>query len=410
MSMIRQTTRFRRFALPAALVMILILVSSTAYYRGATVDAALAPNIVASTITGAVDANNTGHEPFWNQITGMQIPLTATNDYGGATKSVTVKMANNGTHILVYATWGDPTSSRTKNDVVEQDAYPALFYANASFYYEDRIVIWWSLSQNPGPPPCMQKSAYGHGEGESLAGTGNLWHWKGARTDTLGGSYGKLKFASGPNKGQLITPPHSFAANEFINTTGHYQLGWDQYPTATAPGNFTVGFAENNIPYNTYVVYAHGVYDPVSHTYTWEAARSLHTTPALHMVQFNSGASYNFAVAIFDGGPIPIPAAVAHPAGWSYYGENEETKSISAWNTMAVGPAPVGGQSVTTVVGPTATSTLTNTATATVTSNVTTTVTNNELSTIAYVGAIGTLVVGLIAGIVAGSGRLARKG
>ena len=370
-------------------------VSAATYALGVPVAAALAPNILAQTITGAVDVNNTGHEAFWNQIPGDQIPLTASGDYGGNIKSVTVKMANNGTHILVQATLTDPTSSRTKNDVIEDPNYGGLFYANASFYYEDRIVFWWSLGQSPGPPPCMQKSVLGHGEGESLAGTGNLWHWKAARGDSLGASYGQLKYNSGPLKGQVITPPHSFANNEYINTTGHYQLGWDQYPTKTAPGNFTIGFGENNEPYNLFLVYAHGVYDPATHTYTWEAARSLHTTPALNNVQFTQGATYYFAVAAFDGGPVPIPAAVPHPAGWTQYGENEESKSISTWNTMALGPAASAG-ATTTVTAPAATVTQTQTTT--------TTAAQGESSTTfqtATAATLAAMIVGLIAGMVA---------
>lgn len=322
-----------------AVVMVLVLVSSAAYFQGVPVGAQLSANIVAPMVTGSVDIQNPGQEPFWNQIAATQIPLTSSNDFGGATKFVTVKMASNGTHIIVFATWSDPSESRVNHNVIEDESYPAIFYANSTFAYEDRIVFWWSLDQNPGPPPCMQKSDYGHGEGESLAGTGNLWHWKGGRTDSSGASYGKLKYGSGPNKGQPLIPPHSFADNEFINKTGHYQLGWDQYPTAASPGNFTVGDGENNIPYNTFLVAAHGAYDSSAHAYKWVTARALTTTPTLHTVQFASEKTYYFAVAVYDGGPIPIPSTVSHPAGWNSYGENEETKSISSWYTMALGSA-----------------------------------------------------------------------
>jgi hypothetical protein len=318
--------------------MILVLLSSAAYFQGIPVGAQLSANIVAPRITGSVDTQNPGQEAFWNQIAATQIPLTASNTYGGAIKFVTIKMANNGTHILVYATWSDPTESRTGHNSIEDPSYPALFYANSTYAYEDRIAFWWSLDQTPGPPPCMQKSAYGHGEGESLAGTGNIWHWKASRTDSLGTSYGKLKYGSGPNKGKPLIPAQSYADNEFINNTGHYQLGWDQYPVPAVPGNFTIGEGENNIPYNTFLIAAHGVYDSSNHVYRWVAARTLTTSPALHTVQFSSDKTYYFAVAVFDGGPIPIPTTVPHPADWTSYGENEETKSISSWYTMALGP------------------------------------------------------------------------
>ena len=334
--------------------MILVLLSSATYFQGVPVGAQLSANIVAPMITGSVNFQNPGQEAFWNQIAATQIPLTASNDFGGITKFVTVKMANNGTHLLVFASWSDPTESRVNHNVIEDEKYPALFYANSTYAYEDRIVLWWSLDQTPGPPPCMQKSDYGHGEGESLAGTGNLWHWKSGRTDSSGTSYGKLKYGSGPNKGKPLIPAYSYADNEFINRTGHYQLGWDQYPTAAVPGDFTIGEGENNIPYDTFVVAAHGAYDLSAQKYKWVAARTLTTAPTMRNVQFVSGKTYYLAVAAFDGGPIPIPSTVTHPAGWAYYGENEETKSISSWYTMALGSAATAtsvSQSVTTPGG-----------------------------------------------------------
>jgi hypothetical protein len=327
----------------AILIIVLTLFSSAAYFLQVPVGAQLSANMVATQVKGSIDMNTPGGEDFWSQVTGVQIPLTSSNSmgFGGNTKSVLVKMANNGTDILVYATWSDPTESRTGNNVVEDESFPGLMKANSTYYYEDRIVFWWSLDKSIGPPPCMQKSAYGHGEGESLAGIGNLWHWKAARTDSLGTIYGKLKYGSGPNFGKPLIPPHSFADNEFINTTGHYQLGWDQYPTPAVPGNFTIGNAENNKPYDTFLVSAHGAYDSSAHIWKWVAARKLTTTLTLHTQQFTPGNTYYFAVAVYDGGPIPIPQGVAHPAGWTMYGENEETKSISSWYTMALSSGAV---------------------------------------------------------------------
>jgi hypothetical protein len=321
------------------LVMVAATLSSAAFFLQVPVGAQLSANMPAPYVQGTIDLGNPGGEGFWSTLTGAVIPLTATNSYGGNTKSILVKMANNGTDILVYATWTDPTESRNAKSIIEDPAFPGLFKANSTYFYEDRIVFWWSLDQTVGPPPCMQKSAYGHGEGESLAGTGNLWHWKAARTDSLGTVYGKLKYGSGPDKGKALIPPHSYADNEFIDATGHYQLGWDQYPTASVPGNFTIGEGENNIPYNTFVVSAHGVYDSSAHTWKWVAARKLTTTPSLHVEQFAPGRVYYFAVAVYDGGPIPIPQTVASPPGLTMYGENGETKSISTWYTMALGAA-----------------------------------------------------------------------
>jgi hypothetical protein len=372
--------KIRRVILNSATLTVLglLLLSALAFYQGVPVFAQSSPNFVAQAVTGPINLNAPGGETFWAQINGVQVPLTSTNNYGGNVKSILVKFATNGTHILVFASWTDPTESRTKNSVIESDSYPGLFKANATFAYEDRIVFWWSLDQNPGSPPCMQKSPAGHGEGEALAGTGNLWHWKAARTDSLGTSYGKLKYGSGPFLGQPIAPAHSYSDNEFINVSGHYQLGFDQYPNS-----FSIGYDPNKIPYNTFVVSAHGVYNPASHTWSWVAARPLTITPGLHDIQFRANQNYYFSVGIWDGGPIPIPSTTTAPAGWTSFGENEETKSISTWYTMQLGaPTPT---------------TVTTTALVTTGSQA---AQGAPLATTALVS-LGTLVVGLLIGMVA---------
>src|SRR5271169_4399859 len=88
--------------------MVLILLSSGAYFQGVPVAAATAPDIVAPTVTGAINVQNPGSEAFWNQLTPIVVPLTATDNYGGGVASVSIKIATNGTHILMSATWSDP--------------------------------------------------------------------------------------------------------------------------------------------------------------------------------------------------------------------------------------------------------------------------------------------------------------
>jgi hypothetical protein len=358
------------------LIIVLLTLSTAAFFLQIPVGAQLSANLFASNVQGPINLSQPGAEAFWSQITGATIPLTSSNSYGGSTKSVLVKMANNGTDFLVYATWADPTESRLNRPMIEDENYGGLFYANQTYSYEDRIVFWWSLDSTPGPPPCMTDAAPGHGEGQSLAGTGNMWHWKSARTDDLGTQWGKLVYGSGPNKGLLMLYAHSYADNEFINTTGHFQLGYDQYPDS-----FTIGVDPNHAVYDTYEVSAHGTYDSSSHMWRWVAARKLTTRPSLFVQQFSPGKTYSFAVAVFDGGPIPIPQGVDHPSGWTMYGENGETKSISSWYTMALEQS--GAATSTTAIS---------TGTATVTTGI-----SFETAAIA---SFGMLIVGFIAGLV----------
>ncbi len=340
----RQLTRRKSIIVATGLVAMLMSLSALLYFQGVAFGAQLSPNFVANTVVGSINTGSPGHESFWSQITPVQVPLTATDDYGGNTQSVTLKMATNGTHLLVLATWSDPTQdNRSSGPTIEAPDNPGLFLANSTYHYQDRFVIWWSLNQNPGPPPCMTDAAPGKGAGASIVGSGNLWQWKAASTDSGGYTFGKGKYGAGtPNAGTVMPYPHSYASNELLNTTGHFTLGFD-----SARINSTVGYDSTHTAFQTYLIWAHGVYDRSAKTWTFVAARSLQTSPTQYTVQFQQDKTYYFALAVFDGGPIPIPAGVAHPANFTGMGNSDETKSISSWNTMALAPSSGGNETTT---------------------------------------------------------------
>jgi hypothetical protein len=395
----KKVSGFKLPAILAAIVMVLVLLSSVAYFQGVPVAAATAPDIVAPTVTGSINVQNPGSESFWSQLTPLQVPLTATNTYGGFIQSAAVKIASNGTHILMEVTYADPTMSNGRvgtAPTADQTKYPGLFFAN------------------PGPPPCMQVGTNQHGgqSPASLAGTGNVWRWTASSTDGNGTSFLTAKFGAGtgPLAGHLINYTHSFANDLLLNTTGFFTLGGGSSNT-----NSSVIYGPNHAAYSPFIVYDKGVYNYTAHTWTQVIARPLTTTPSLAIAQFAPGTTYHVAFAAFDGGAHPIPAGVPAPAGWTTMADDQMTKSISTWVTVQLSPNAAGATSTTasppSTVTSTVTNTVTNTATTTATttalstSTATTTVTNEVISTAAYVGAIAALVVGLIAGIVVASGR-----
>ena len=150
-------------------------------------------------VSGSINTANPGSESFWSQLTPLQVPLTATDDYGGAVPSVAVKIASNGTHILMEATYSDPSMSNSRvsgGPTANQTQYPGLFFANATVHGFDQFAVWWAMSQTPGPPPCMQVGTNQHGgkSPASLAGTGNVWRWTGVSTDSNGTSFATAKY------------------------------------------------------------------------------------------------------------------------------------------------------------------------------------------------------------------------
>jgi hypothetical protein len=420
--------------------MVLILLSSGAYFQGVPVAAATAPDIVAPTVTGAINVQNPGSEAFWNQLTPIVVPLTATDNYGGGVASVSIKIATNGTHILMSATWSDPVPAvnRLGTAPATPAAYPGLTFANATTHQFDQFAVWWSLQQTPGPPPCMDIGTNMHGgtSQAAIAGTGNVWRWTSSSTDSGGASWPTAKYGAGtPLATHLINYTHSFATDNFINQTGFYVLGY-----GSSSINSTVGTNSAKVPYQNQIVYAKGVYSNATKTWDIIAARPLVTSPSTDIAQFSYGQTYDFAVAAFMGGAHPIPAGVPAPAGWTEMADSGMTKSISTWVTLQLSPNAPGASTTTSSATPstvTSTATVTNTATttsvstatttATVTNTATTTsvstatttavsttvatttVTNSVISTAAYIGAIAALLVGLTAGIIVTYGRSRRN-
>jgi len=123
------------------------LLSSVAYFQGVPVNAATAPDIVAPTVSGSINVQNPGSESFWSQLTPLTVPLTATNSYGGAVPSASIKIATNGTHILFSATWADPVpaTNRLGTAPATPAGYPGLFFANSTIHGFDQFAVWWSL-------------------------------------------------------------------------------------------------------------------------------------------------------------------------------------------------------------------------------------------------------------------------
>jgi hypothetical protein len=394
--------------LAGGIIAVLALLSSAAFFQGVAVGAALAPDILAPTIAGAaINVAAPGTESFWSQLSPLQVPLTATDSYGGTIPTASVKIASNGTHILMEVTYSSShqdNSSVTTGAPLAPAADLGLFFANATIHRADQFVVWWAMTQNPGPPPCMQvpygTNEHGGTSPASLAGTGNVWRWTASSTDSGGATFNTAKYGAGtgPLATHLINYTHSFATDMLLNTTGFYSLG-----QSSSNINSTVLYAPGtHVVYSPYIVYEKGIYNNTAHSYTQVIARPLTTTPSTAIAQFAPGVVYNFALAAFSGGPNPIPAGVPTPAGWTSMADTDMTKSISTWVTVEFSGQAPGASAVTTV---TQTTSIISTTTATSVSTVTSPNGSNPSFQTATAATVVALVVGLIAGMIA-VGRL----
>jgi Ethylbenzene dehydrogenase len=413
----RQSNGFKTAAVSAAIALAFAILASTTYFSGVPVGAALAPSILAPTVSGSINTTNPGTEAFWSQLTPLDVPLTATTTYGGSIQTASVKMASNGTHLLMAVTYSDPTMSNARAGTAptaDQTKYPGLFFANATVHGFDQFAVWWAMSQTPGPPPCMQVGTNQHGgtSPAALAGTGNVWRWTASSTDSNGTSFKTAKYGAGtgPLATHLINYTHSFANDMLLNSTGFYLLG-----QGSSNVNSTVLYGPNHAAYSPYIVFDKGVYDYTAHTWTQIIARPMTTTPAAAIAQFAPGTVYNLALAAFDGGAHPIPAGVPAPAGWTSMADDQMTKSISTWVTVEFTGLAPGATTLTTITAPasTVTETQTTSVVSTTTSISTSVSTTTAVSTVATennsnpsfqtatVASLAAMVIGLIAGMVA---------
>jgi hypothetical protein len=74
-----------RFTVAFTIIIVFVsaLISSGAFYLQVPVGAQLSPNLMATKVDGPIDLSKPGRESFWSQISGAEIPLTSSNNYGG---------------------------------------------------------------------------------------------------------------------------------------------------------------------------------------------------------------------------------------------------------------------------------------------------------------------------------------
>ncbi len=262
--------------------------------------------------------------------------------------NVTLKVAYNSTHLMFLATYSDASNSNTKLGGASEDRFAILLADSSPMTY-----------------PCMNPTS----NGAVTSGTANMWHWKAARTDSAGQNFtfvvrrgvaynltaGEARFSStsyskggwGGNFSNVgigdlvyfngtaltnvsagnikVTPephPHTFATNEYLNTTARYHENFTEYNIYGLWDNDPFGHEGDN-------VWAKGNW--ASNQWTVEFARPLTTSDSFD-VQFAANDTFKVAVAAYDGGS----------------GDDEADKQTSAWITVALAIAGTSSTGTTT--------------------------------------------------------------
>lgn len=273
--------------LTMSVLTVMFLISVIATVLNTPIAAQSAADIVAKRVTETMVVDGLASESFWQNVSWVQFPLTASAAGGGNVASVKVKIVNNGEYLFVLFQWDDPTASNNK-----------------SLGSEDRLAVMVSIGDPEMTTPCMQSGT----NGAILAGEADHWHWKAARTDGGGANFTYVT-RGGATYGPM-PHPYSFAMDEYINTTSRNREGLSEYTEMNAtkyPFEATL---------HLYDIQAKGAH--FSSQWTLEMARKYTTEDPVRVdKQFTQGETFSFALAVYDGGE----------------GEDEEVKSVTGWIT-----------------------------------------------------------------------------
>ncbi|KKK43134.1 hypothetical protein LCGC14_1018860 [marine sediment metagenome] len=314
-------------------------------------------------VTGAITIDGIDDEPFWGNATSQTFTTTKTSAATGTIpadqQSVEVKAVITATEIRIFFKWKDPTANNT-----------------GVSHEEDRLAIMLlNDDANAMAAPCMLIGS----NGATTSGTADLWHWKAARTDSDGGKYtavdrggimfnltsgdatytslesdkGWFNFTANPlpngnpqigdvvytngtdgfflvanatgvgtvTKLALTAHSHSFAENEYLDTTSRKRSGDSEY---TAFGILPTSLSGED----RYLVKAKGS-RATSDYWTLEIVRTLAVSNSTIDRHMKSGDTIKFAIALFD-------------AGFDHDGD--EKYITNAWKTLHLeaGPAIPG--------------------------------------------------------------------
>ena len=270
-------------------------------------------------------------ETFWNQIPWTEIPLQASDAYGGHTGDAYVKVVNNGSWIFLLAQWNDTTQSRLTDPVLVNPNGGYVY--NSTYYYGDLFWFEWSLMGATAPPV----PPYGHTRFAGTPGSGdaglvaNLWRWS-SYEDPSGPTfpyhyYPPSVYTWGPNEGQPLVEPYGIAFDSYLNASAQYFVGTGvmRVETCAAP-------LPNLDPF---VIRARGIWSNASGGFwTMEMARAFVSPPNtqnnLFDIQLQEGQHYWVGFLVANGND----------------GEVYSTNSRSQWIDLYLSPQSPHGQQV----------------------------------------------------------------
>ncbi len=138
-------------------------------------------------------------KPIWEQATPLTVKLSGGRNLPGGSTEVKLRTLYDDQKVYFLAQWDDPTKSERRFPFVKQPdgSWKQLKDPNDkggddNQYYEDKFAMIWAIKS----PAIEQRGCFAGchlGEGKPYGNkylpageTGDIWHWKGVRTGSVG--------------------------------------------------------------------------------------------------------------------------------------------------------------------------------------------------------------------------------
>jgi len=162
--------------------------------------------LTAVKVTQVPTINGVGDDDAWKNAPGVNIPVLAGANFDGkGGTTVELRAVYTDTTVYFLAQWVDPTESTRRSPFQKQadGTWKQLKDPNDkggdnNIYYEDKLAIIWNVNDSikgfnesgcfvlchAGENP--DKKPYGNKYTASPGEIGDIWHWKGVRTGSVG--------------------------------------------------------------------------------------------------------------------------------------------------------------------------------------------------------------------------------
>ena len=191
----------KKALLTVAIIVLVPVLAACAEAQPAEEKATLPANAVLSVKSASAPLLDGQAESLWNEATAITIPVSGGANNGNT--QVSLKSVYTADSVYFLAQWADPTESNQRMPWQKQadGSWKQLKTSSThqeNTYYEDKFAIIWNINDSIAgfnEQGCMvtchagetpANSGFGSKYTANAGEIGDIWHWKGVRTNPVG--------------------------------------------------------------------------------------------------------------------------------------------------------------------------------------------------------------------------------